>query len=32
MVEVKVEAGICWFVTEVKAFLEDEQNVSLKVT
>jgi len=32
MVEVKVEAGICGFVTEVKAFSEDEQNVSLKVT
>lgn len=32
MVKTKVEAGICGFATEIKAFSEDAQNVVLNVT
>jgi len=31
MVKVKVEAGICGFVTEIEASSEDEQNVSFVI-
>lgn len=31
MSKVKVEAGVCGFVTEVEALLDDSQKVSLKI-
>jgi len=31
MAKVKVEAGVCGFVTEVEALLDDSQKVTLKI-